>query len=332
MTSIAAKNEARLQEERRTEERKKHTLVLIINHLLEHGYSDAADKLQSQSGVSYNDWEVADNIDLLSIIQEFEVYFQMKFNRKPKLARKRAKDEKQKDNPWRRANTQPTLIGESGMKGHEPVLLPKILKAVSGASEPTPPSLERDSEKASVGNGGVPGKEHIAQEAHEHGNSIGLIGKPVVVNRGNMKELKRPLKPVPLQQINQQTPTTQNQPSNQNATQGNTPQNAIPHDQKPYRDEVDSFDAKLLKPLPAEYRNSSDMRELASIITRDIFMESPNVRWKDIAGLDEAKKLLKEAVVMPVKYPELFTGLLQPWKGVLLFGPPGTGFLLSSCN
>ena len=42
-------------------------------------------------------------------------------------------------------------------------------------------------------------------------------------------------------------------------------------------------------------------------------------------GLGEAKRLLKEAVVYPTKYPELFSGVLAPWKGLLLYGPPGTG-------
>jgi len=42
-------------------------------------------------------------------------------------------------------------------------------------------------------------------------------------------------------------------------------------------------------------------------------------------GLDEAKRLLKEAVLMPMKYPHFFQGILEPWKGILLFGPPGTG-------
>lgn len=42
-------------------------------------------------------------------------------------------------------------------------------------------------------------------------------------------------------------------------------------------------------------------------------------------GLDNAKRLLKEAVLIPLKYPHFFTGILEPWRGVLLFGPPGTG-------
>jgi katanin p60 ATPase-containing subunit A1 len=70
---------------------------------------------------------------------------------------------------------------------------------------------------------------------------------------------------------------------------------------------------------------SSQLKELADVITRDIYQENPNVRWGDIAGLLEAKQLLKEAVVMPMRYPQFFTGLLAPWKGVLMYGPPGTG-------
>ncbi len=69
----------------------------------------------------------------------------------------------------------------------------------------------------------------------------------------------------------------------------------------------------------------AQFRELAHIITRDIFSENPNVRWSDIAELEEAKQLLQEAVVMPLRFPQFFTGLLSPWKGVLLYGPPGTG-------
>jgi SpoVK/Ycf46/Vps4 family AAA+-type ATPase len=61
------------------------------------------------------------------------------------------------------------------------------------------------------------------------------------------------------------------------------------------------------------------------VITRDIHTANPNVRWRDVVGLDDAKRLLKEAVVMPVKYPQFFHGLLTPWRGVLLYGPPGTG-------
>ncbi|KAM7369228.1 hypothetical protein PAMP_013510 [Pampus punctatissimus] len=57
----------------------------------------------------------------------------------------------------------------------------------------------------------------------------------------------------------------------------------------------------------------------------DIYLHSPNVRWEDIIGLDDAKRLVKEAVVYPIKYPQLFTGILSPWKGLLLYGPPGTG-------
>jgi len=49
------------------------------------------------------------------------------------------------------------------------------------------------------------------------------------------------------------------------------------------------------------------------------------VRWEDVAGLEQAKESLKEAVILPIKFPHLFTGKRTPWRGILLYGPPGTG-------
>jgi len=54
-------------------------------------------------------------------------------------------------------------------------------------------------------------------------------------------------------------------------------------------------------------------------------INKPNIKWEDIAGLESAKEALKEAVIMPMKFPELFEGARTPWKGILLYGPPGTG-------
>ncbi|CAK0786507.1 hypothetical protein CVIRNUC_009720 [Coccomyxa viridis] len=65
--------------------------------------------------------------------------------------------------------------------------------------------------------------------------------------------------------------------------------------------------------------------ELAAALERDVMDESPGVRWSDIAGLNEAKRLLQENVVLPLYMPEYFCGIRRPVKGVLMFGPPGTG-------
>lgn len=76
---------------------------------------------------------------------------------------------------------------------------------------------------------------------------------------------------------------------------------------------------------PSRIPYTNDDKELIATIERDILDTKPNVQWDDIAGLDNAKRLLNEAVVLPMYIPEFFTGIREPWKGVLLFGPPGTG-------
>ena len=63
----------------------------------------------------------------------------------------------------------------------------------------------------------------------------------------------------------------------------------------------------------------------AKQIFNEIVVQGDEVRWDDVAGLDVAKKALKEAVVYPFLRPDLFMGLREPARGMLLFGPPGTG-------
>ncbi|XP_046963122.1 katanin p60 ATPase-containing subunit A1-like isoform X2 [Vanessa cardui] len=64
---------------------------------------------------------------------------------------------------------------------------------------------------------------------------------------------------------------------------------------------------------------------LVETLERDILQKNPDVRWKDVIGLDDAKSVLQEAMVLPLVMPDYFKGIRRPWKGVLLTGPPGTG-------
>ncbi|KAF5916368.1 hypothetical protein HPG69_017602 [Diceros bicornis minor] len=66
-------------------------------------------------------------------------------------------------------------------------------------------------------------------------------------------------------------------------------------------------------------------KDLVEALERDIVSRNPSIHWDDIADLEEAKKLLREAVVLPMWMPDFFKGIRRPWKGVLMVGPPGTG-------
>lgn len=58
--------------------------------------------------------------------------------------------------------------------------------------------------------------------------------------------------------------------------------------------------------------------DLVDMLERDILQKNPNIHWDDIADLCEAKRLLEEAVVLPMWMPDYFKGIRRPWKGVLM--------------
>ena len=87
--------------------------------------------------------------------------------------------------------------------------------------------------------------------------------------------------------------------------------------------------------LPSSFLNSLEvrmdhfrqaLREIEPSSLREVFVESPDVKWESIGGLEEVKRILKEAIEWPVKYTELYRAAeITPPRGVLLHGPPGTG-------
>ncbi|KAK1259478.1 Katanin p60 ATPase-containing subunit A1 [Acorus gramineus] len=95
--------------------------------------------------------------------------------------------------------------------------------------------------------------------------------------------------------------------------------------------------------LPEKLRNLEP--RLLEHVSNEIMDRDPNVRWDDIesqtalhynviidpfildilAGLEHAKKCVTEMVIWPLLRPDIFRGCRSPGKGLLLFGPPGTG-------
>ncbi|MEM2127225.1 MAG: CDC48 family AAA ATPase [Candidatus Bathyarchaeia archaeon] len=67
-------------------------------------------------------------------------------------------------------------------------------------------------------------------------------------------------------------------------------------------------------------------REITPTAMREVYIETPNVKWEDIGGLEDVKQYLREAVEWPLKNPEAFKRFgITPPKGILLYGPPGSG-------
>ncbi len=68
------------------------------------------------------------------------------------------------------------------------------------------------------------------------------------------------------------------------------------------------------------------LTEVEPSALREVFTEIPDVRWSDIGGLEDAKRILTETIVWPVQRPEIFRlAATRPPKGVVLTGPPGSG-------
>nr|XP_012296316.1 katanin p60 ATPase-containing subunit A-like 2 isoform X4 [Aotus nancymaae] len=255
-------HQAREACEMRTEARRKNLLILISHYLTQEGYIDTANALEQETKLGLRRFEVCDNVDLETILMEYESYYFVKFQKYPKIVKK-ASDTAENNLPQRSGGKTRRVMNDSCQN------LPKI-------------NQQRPRSKTTVRKTGD--TKSLNKEHPNQGQIIDFRGLLTDAIKGATSELAL-----------------------------NT------FDRNPDPSE------RLLKPLSAFIGMNSEMRELAAVVSRDIYLHNPNIKWNDIIGLDAAKQLVKEAVVYPIRYPQLFTGILSPWKGLLLYGPPGTG-------
>jgi transitional endoplasmic reticulum ATPase len=91
--------------------------------------------------------------------------------------------------------------------------------------------------------------------------------------------------------------------------------------------EADYIAAEVLNKLVVTMEDFLDaLRFVDPSALREVLIETPNVAWNDIGGLQEVKQELREAIEWPLKYSDIFEEAgAKPPKGILLCGLPGTG-------
>jgi transitional endoplasmic reticulum ATPase len=92
-------------------------------------------------------------------------------------------------------------------------------------------------------------------------------------------------------------------------------------------DEKEEIPNEILEGLKVTRKDFFEaLKSVRPSAMREVLVETPNIKWEDVGGLESVKQEIKEAVEWPMKFPEKFTRLgIKPPRGVLLYGPPGTG-------
>ena len=215
LMAIRAAGESNTAEQKRATERKRNVLILINQYLVENGYFESSERLQHESGGLVNKFVAADNLDLSLILGEYEAYYEMKFDKKPKLVRK--------------------LEGEEATRANKPVR-PEAPTKKSSSSSSSSASKDKkvdNSDNNSVGSAKLPNVSGASAPLDTDLSFGGISGTTI-----NMQDPKKPKQP---------------------------------------EETVVKPEDRLLKPPPS-FGGDMEMRQLANVISREIYQESPNVR------------------------------------------------------
>ena len=288
--------------------------------MLDENLLASARVLERESGVSLDAVDAADNVDLRGVLREWELAHEAKHGRRPTLAREVDRGRK------------PTGPGE-GISAARVAAAPGRAGATAGA-ERRRARVERERAEAR--------DTEMARRAAEQGVNVPneadvYAGQSLAPAQFDLTPghplLRRYAEDGPIEAPEGGTALSNALAAAATRREGKDPSrvrvdadagDGVPESFSSSEEEDGALPRRVLRPPPS-FGGDAELRALSRVITRDIFTRDPGVRFSDVAGLDVAKRLLREAVVMPVRYPQFFTGLLAPWRGVLLYGPPGTG-------
>ncbi|MEK6842356.1 MAG: CDC48 family AAA ATPase, partial [Nanoarchaeota archaeon] len=92
-------------------------------------------------------------------------------------------------------------------------------------------------------------------------------------------------------------------------------------------DEEEQISQEVLEKLVVRHEDFMNaLKVVRPSAMREVLVETPNISWSEVGGLEGIKQELKEVVEWPMKYPQSFERMgIRPSRGVLLYGPPGTG-------
>lgn len=314
LARIKAAANAREAHINKMQDRKRDAVVLVLDFLRAEGYVTALANLEGETGISLSKYQVCDNVDLLHVVQEYQEYFNYKYDKEARIVKKASGEQ---SGPQKAPPRQKQVA---------PPAIPKQL-----------PSVPSDDQKVSkqpdprTNQGSMPRQLQVKEDTEQSKSTEQAF---LNISGAKIPYKKKPATPKAQSVV--QTPSSNEAPAQACSIKKSASSSNIPDDQYslPFQP------VKKAAPVtqPDTYRsnliangslNDGGLASLFNLIKMEILTESPNVRFSDIIGLSAAKKILRESVILPRRYPHLFEGGngqgSLAWKGLLVYGSPGSG-------
>lgn len=313
LARIKAAANAREAHINKMQDRKRDAVVLVLDFLRAEGYVTALANLEGETGISLSKYQVCDNIDLLHVVQEYQEYFSYKYDKEARIVKKALGEQ---------AGSQKAPVRQ---KQTAPPAIPRQLSSVPPDEQKVIKQPDPRTNQGSVS------RQVQPKEDNEQKNPESAF---LNINGTKIPYKKKPATPKARSTV--QDTSSSDAPPQTYAMKKSASSSNVVDDQYslPFQP------VKKAAPVaqPDTYRsniiangslNDGGLASLFNLIKMEILTESPNVRFSDIIGLSAAKKILRESVILPRRYPHLFEagngqGSLA-WKGLLVYGSPGSG-------